>query len=89
MTGMPTLCKKSGMNLQQYLEYEAKIKSMADRFMVFIEANILCGTGAYQDTDTLLTGYRFRDDIPERDFVIKELKERGVEFYDNARVYRY
>ena len=89
MTGMPTLCKKSGMNLQQYLEYEAMIVQIADSLMITIKADVLCGSGAYQDIETLLSGHTFREDIPERDFVIMELKKRGVEFYDNARVYRY
>jgi hypothetical protein len=89
MTAMPTLCKRSGMDLQQFLEYEARIARIADSLMKIIKADVLCGSGAYQDIETLLTGYTFREDIPERDFVITELKKSGVEFYDNARVYRY
>lgn len=89
MTAMPTLCKQAGMDLQQFIEYEAKIERIAERLMEGIKTNVLCGTGVYQDTQTLLKGYDFREDIPEREFVIKELKKRGVEFYDNARVYRY
>ena len=89
MTAMHTLCKRSGMDLQQFLEYEAKIERIAESLMKIIKADVLCGSGAYQDIETLLTGYTFREDIPERDFIVMELKKRGVEFYDNARVYRY
>ena len=89
MTAMPNLCKQAGMDLQQFIEYEAKIKRIAERLMEGIKTNILCGTGVYQDTQTLLKGYDFREDIPEKDFVIMELKKHDVEFYDNARVYRY
>lgn len=82
-------CKKAGMNLAQFIEYEERSAQLADRLMEMIKKNPLCGKGVYQFTSDLLFGIKFREDIPEREHLIMLLKERGVEFYDNGSCYRF
>ena len=86
---MASCCKKAGMNLQQFIEYEASANRVADRLLEILQNSPFCGTGVYTETGELLCGVQFREDIPDKEFVLRLLKDRGVEFYDNAALCRY
>ena len=86
---MASHCKKAGMNLAQFNEYVESAHQVADRLLALLKDSPFCGTGTYTETGELLCGVLFREDIPDRDYVLRLLKDRGVEFYDNATLCRY
>jgi len=77
------------MDLSQFMEYEASVNRLADRLLETIKSSPLSGTGEYLETGELLCGVQFREDIPDRENLIVLLKERGIEFYDEAKYCRY
>lgn len=84
-----TCCKKAGMNLVQFNEYVESANQVADRLLETLKSSPFRGTGTYIETGELLCGIQFREDIPDREYVMRLLKDRAVEFYDNATYCRF
>ena len=79
-------CKGLGMNLEQFETFDNNMKATATALLQVIKQNHKAGTGVYYPTDEL---FAEESDEAIKGFIIQELKNLGVEFYDNNTLYRY
>lgn len=84
-----TICEyayKNKMTLEQYEQLEANIKTLAAATLQNIKQLHKIDTGVYYPINEII---HFNADQNIKSFLICELKQLGVEFYDNNSLYRY
>lgn len=80
-------CKNQKMTLEQYKQFQQNIKNTASAIIQLIEQNYIIDNGVYHDT-TELFPYNPNTNEQVELFIIQELKQQGVEFYNNNTEWR-
>jgi hypothetical protein len=79
-------CYKKGMTLQEYKTFKQNIINTASAIIQNIKTMYKTGNGLYHPINEILV---YNTDADIRQFIIMELKNQGVEFYDNNSLWRY
>jgi hypothetical protein len=83
---MALYCKSQGMNLSQYETFKQNIINTASAIIQCIKETYKTDTGIYYPINEILS---FQSNDNMKQFIIQELKNQGVEFYDNNSLWRY
>lgn len=83
---MANYCKSQGMNLQQYKTFQQNIINTATAIIQQIKAMYKTDTGVYYPINEILS---HNSNETVKLFIIQELKNQGVEFFDNNSLWRY
>lgn len=78
--------KSKNMTYKEYQTLEANIKTLAEATLQNIKQLHKIDTGIYYPITEIIHPLT---DINTKNFLIRELKNIGVEFYDNNSLYRY
>jgi hypothetical protein len=78
---MARYCKDKGMTLKQYETFKENIKATATA----IRSTVKYNGGMYYPVNELIA---WNSDIDIKGFIIHELKQLGIEFFDNNTMYR-
>ena len=83
---MALYCKSQGMDLQQYKTFQENINNTASAIIQYIKSMYKTNMGVYYPINEILS-HNSNETIKQ--FIIQELKNQGVEFYDNNLLWRY
>jgi len=83
---MANYCKSQGMNLSQYETFKQNIINTASAIIQYIKSMYKTDTGIYYPINEILSSSSNTD---MKQFIIQELKNQGVEFFDNNSLWRY
>jgi len=83
---MATFCKKSGMNYEQFQNYESNIKKAAEAMIIYIKQNYKTDNGVYHDINEIFPYNGAETETYY--YILQEMKNQGVEFYDNNKYWR-
>lgn len=74
-------CKEKGMTKGEFINFKNNIKTTAEAIRNTLHYN----GGVYYETNTL---FHWNTNKDMKHFIIQELKQLGIEFFDNNEYYR-